>query len=172
MEITPQADENRRLLKRYLSQYYRATEKQGTLKRRLADLQAELRNPGISASTFTAQRRKKGKPSDGAAALTLKISEIENRIMQQLLTEAQSVGDIMDILDLLPPDSTEKEVLELRHIDSKSWTQIQRIAHLSRSPCFEYYNKGLDKLLAMDRVKIMLGNFKAKLSEQQEQQKK
>lgn len=167
MGATPQIDENRRLLKRYLSQYYRATEKQGTLKRRLADLQAELRNPGISASTFTVQRRKKGRPSDGAAALALKISEIENRIRDQLWTEAQSVGDILDILDLLPPDSTEKEVLELRHIDCKSWTQIQRIVHLTRSPCFEYYNKGLDQLLATDRVKRTLEIFKAKLSEQQ-----
>lgn len=166
MGATPQINENRRFLKRYLSQFYRAKEKQETLKRRLADLQAELRSPGISTSTFTVQRGKKGRPSDGAAALALKISEIECRIQRQLEAEVQSVDNIMDVLELLPSDSTEKEILELRHIDCKSWAQIQRLVHLTRSPCFEYYNRGLDQLLAIDKVNCILETFKTKISAQ------
>ena len=98
-------NDTRQLLKRFLSQYFRAKQKQATLKQRLADLQAELRHPGITS------------------------------------------------------DSTERDILEYRHIDCKSWAEIQRLVHLTRSPCFEYYNRGLDMLLARPEARKMLRDF-------------
>lgn len=51
---TKSTAENRRLLKRYLSQYYRATQKREVLEKRLMKLQAELRcskmTPPVSGS--------------------------------------------------------------------------------------------------------------------------
>ncbi len=159
MEFINKSDDERRRLKRYLSQYYRARERQAVLKLRLADLRAEFKNPGISSANFGGQRRKKGSPGDGAAALTLKISEIEEKIEKQLGIEVQSVRDIMDLLDLLPP-CAERDIIEYRHIDCKSWTYIQRMVHLSRSSCFEYYNRGLDQLLAFDHVRDVIRNIR------------
>ena len=68
----------------------------------------------------------------------------------------------MDTLDFLPPDSTEKYIMELRHIDCMSWADIQRTTHLTRSPCYDYYNKGLDRLLTYGKVIEQLGAFEAR----------
>ncbi len=119
--------EDRCCLKAYLSRYFRAKEKQTLLQKRLRRLQTEL-------------------PS----------AEIQNRIQQQANLERACMLEIMDVLDLLPPESMERTILELRHLDCKSWKEIHRSVYLTRSPCFIYYNKGLDKLLAMPEVRKKL----------------
>lgn len=63
----------------------------------------------------------------------------------------------MEILDFLPQGSTERTIMELRHIDCKTWTQVQRAVFLTPSPCYERYNKGLDALLGIDKVRSMVG---------------
>jgi len=162
MDSITNTTESRRILKRYLSQYFRAKEKQSALRSRLADLQEELRHPGVRIpppdSTY-----QKGGSSSGAASLTFKIADIEDRIQKQIGIEAKSVSDIMDILDFLPADSLERDILEFRHIDCKPWGEIMSLVHLTRSPCFEYYNKGLDKLLAFKKVRVTLEKFEARM---------
>lgn len=160
---TPNTNKSRSLLKRYLSQYFRAKEKQAALRKRLADLQIELQNPGVK-SPFHERSQLKGHAAYGSAALTFKISDVKERIQRQIEVETQSVNDIMDILDFLPPESTERDILEYRHIDCKSWIEIQRLVHLTRSPCFEYYNRGLDKLLTYKKVQVILADFEARLN--------
>lgn len=137
MENAIQADE-RRLLKRYLARYFRAKEKQAVLQDRLGRLRSELGGPSGKEATGT-------------------VSEIEARIQRQTALEEKSILEIMDVLDLLPSDSTERSILELRHIDCKPWREIHRAVHLTRSPCFDYYNRGLDQLLAMREVRLALG---------------
>ena len=157
-----ETNEDRRLLKRYLSQYYRAKEKQAALRRRLDELQAEIRHPGVNTPPLDGVPVK-SKRHDGAIALIFKIDDIEERIRRQIDIEANIVSEIMDILDFLPRESTERDILEYRHIDCKRWTEIQRLVHLTRSPCFEYYNQGLDKLLEFKKVRSILAEFDAKL---------
>lgn len=161
--MTPQNNaENRTRLKRYLAQYYHAKERQNALRQRLADLQTELRHPSVQVKPVTGTRSKNRRPGGGAAALTLKIGDIEDRIQRQAEIEAQSVTEIMDMLDLLPPGSPERDILEYRHIDCKSWAEIQRLVHLTRSPCFEYYNRGLGMLLTYKKVRTALADFEAR----------
>lgn len=160
---TTSTNEDRRLLKRYLSQYYRAKEKQAALRSRLDELQSELRHPGVSTPPLDGIPVK-SKHHDGAIALIFKIDDIEERIQRQIDIEVRSVAEIMDVLDFLPRESTERDILEYRHIDCKPWTEIQRLVHLTRSPCFEYYNRGLDKLLEFKKVRATLAAFDAKLS--------
>lgn len=156
-------DTERYILKRYLSQYYRAKQRQRILEARLHEIRAEIQNPSIGSASGD------GLPtgshvSSGAAALTFREAEIEDRIQQQKENEAAAILNIMDILDFLPPDSMEKNILELRHIDCKSWTAITRAVHLTRSPCNEYYNKGLDKLLTFKKVRAILDDFEARIN--------
>jgi hypothetical protein len=167
METRP-ANESRRLLKRYLSQYFRAKEKQSALRQRLAELQAELQHPGVKAPSLTGiPSSNKGRVSNGSASLIFKIGDIEDRIQHQIEIEAQSVNDIMDILDFLPVDSIERDILEYRHIDCKTWDEIMDMVHLSRSPCFEHYNKGLDKLISYKKVRATLEAFEARMARMQ-----
>lgn len=154
--------EGRRILKRYLSQYYRAKDKQAVLRKRLEHLQAELRHPGVR---YTPPKGipYKPKPHIEAASLTIKISDIEDRIRQQANTEAQSIIDIMDMIEFLPADTLERDILEYRHIDCKSWSDIMKCVHLTRSPCFEYYNRALDKLLEYKKVRATLSEWESRM---------
>ena len=146
-------NESRRLLRRYLSQYYRAKEKQAALRRRLAELQAELKNPGVNSHPLDGTYTKGGRTSSGAASLVIKIG-----------VQTRSVSDIMDVLDFLPAESTERDILEYRHIDCKPWNEIMDLVHLTRSPCFEHYNKGLDKLLTYKKVRATLEAYEERLA--------
>lgn len=119
----------RRVLKKYLTRFFRAKEKQKTLQQRAAATRADL----------------------GEA------SALEARVQAQAKAAERSALEIMDILDLLPEDATERTILELRHLDCKPWREINRTVYLTASPCFEYYNRGLDTLLSMEQVRKTLG---------------
>ena len=119
----------RRVLKKYLTRFFRAKEKQKTLQQRAAAIRADL----------------------GEA------SALEARVQAQAKAAERSALEIMDILDLLPEDATERTILELRHLDCKPWREINRTVYLTASPCFEYYNRGLDTLLSMEQVRKTLG---------------
>ena len=119
----------RRVLKKYLTRFFRAKEKQKTLQQRAAAIRADI----------------------GEA------SALEARVKAQAEAAERSALEIMDILDLLPEDTTERTILELRHLDCKPWREINRIVYLTASPCFEYYNRGLDTLLSIDKVRYTLG---------------
>lgn len=126
----------RNSLKQYLSRYYKAKEQRAILQDRLRLLQREMHE---AADT----------------------SRIEARIAKQAAREGEIVLEIMDIIDLLPPESTERTILELRHIDCKPWKDIHKAVHLTRSPCYAYYNRGLDELLGCEEVQAILARHKA-----------
>lgn len=117
--------DQRRQLKAYLSRYCRAHEQCGILQARLRHIHAETDNPA---------------------------ADIRTRIQRQAEAARECMAEIVDVLDLLPV-STERTILELRHIDCKSWWEIQHTVHLSRSSCYAYYQRGLDWLLAMPVVR-------------------
>lgn len=150
-----QTNDERRTLKRFLSQYFRARGKQGVLQRRLATIRAELKNPSLGSSAFDGMPRG-NQISEGAAALTYKIAEIEDRIQRQSELEATALLEVMNLLDLLPLDSTERHIMELRHIDCKSWKEVTKIVFMGRTACTQYYNAGIETLLGMDAVKEIL----------------
>lgn len=151
------------ILKRYLGQYHRARTKQRVLQERLQEIREELKHPSVGAAPLGGVGSKSN-VSAGAAALVFREAEIEDRIRRQAELEAAAITNIMDILDFLPADSTEKFILELRHIDCKSWSEIARTVHLTRSPCNEYYNKGLNKLLTFKKVHVILSEFEDMIS--------
>ncbi len=119
----------RRVLKKYLTRFFKAKEKQKTLQQRAEAIRADL----------------------GEASI------LEARIHAQARAAERSALEIMDILDLLPEDAIERTILELRHLDCKPWREINRTVYLTASPCFEYYNKGLDALLSIEQVQQILG---------------
>ncbi len=84
------------------------------------------------------------------------MSEIETRIENQKNQVEKSLLKVMDILDFLEEGSAERMILELRFIDGKSWTEIEKEMHMCRRTCFSYQNKGLEKLLEFKKVEAIL----------------
>ena len=142
------SEDERIFLKRYLSQYYRAKERQKILRERLADIRTELDPAG-----------KNGRNT----SLAIKMAEIEDRIAQQSEIEATAILDIMEVLEFLPQDSVEREIMEMRHIDCKPWNEIMRTIHLSRAPCFRRYSTGLEWLYTYKKVRTTLAEFRARV---------
>ena len=75
---------------------------------------------------------------------------------------AKAVQNVMDLIDLLPVGSTERTVVEMRHIDCRPWDQIAREVYMSRSAVFNYYNAALDMLAKHEDSGKLLGDFKAR----------
>lgn len=136
-ENTDRANE-RRILRKYLTRYFRARDKRAILEGRLKALKADL-------------------SSKGGFMPPSSVPEIEAKISRQIEAAEKSILEIMDLLERLPADSTERTILELRHIDCKTWADICRTVYMTRTPCTRYYNKGLDALLAMNEVRRILG---------------
>lgn len=131
-EARNRADE-RRLLKQYLTRYYRLNERQAILQTRLARLRHDLRQ---NADVDT--------------------SEIEAEIQSQAERAKDAAQEIIGILDLLPPHSIGRAIVEFRHIDCRDWFDIQEAIHLTSSPCYEQYNRALDYLLRCKEVRAAL----------------
>ena len=94
----------------------------------------------------------------------------ERRILRKYLARYYIAKDKREILQgrlsllrkdlpgkggFMPPLSVPE--IEVRHIDCKNWAEICDTVYLTRTPCAKYYNRGLDALLRMSKVRRTLG---------------
>lgn len=138
-------------LKDYLNQYRRSRARDAQLKARHAEIQRELKDPGMG-STYHTMPRAESSSGAGAYGVIFRLAEIETRIAEQRDEIAKTLLRVMEVIDYLPQDSIERSIVELRHIDMRTWDDIPTLALLSRQRCFDYYNTGLDTLLSYPRV--------------------
>lgn len=148
----------REAVKRYLQQYHAAKQKRRILEERRRTLSADLRGPSTPA--YRAMPSSRPVHPDGAGAVVFQIAEVEERIEAQQAEMVKAVQNVMDLIDLLPVGSTERTVVEMRHIDCKPWEQIARAVYMSRSAIFNYYNAALDMLARNEQSGKLLGDFK------------
>lgn len=151
-------EEQRQFLKRYLEQYYNARAKKKQLETRLYNFREDM--TGIKGMQYSpVPHSKTNKVGDGPATLVIYATEIEERIEKQKEKMAVAMLNVMKIMDFLPVDSTERAVLEYRHIDCLSWRQITKEMHMTRTPCNRYYNLGIERLLTFKKVIKIIIDF-------------
>ncbi len=119
--------ENRKALKRFLNQYYRGKCREHEIANRI--------------SIFTDR-------SDSA--------EFLDDLKRQAQSNQERLKEIMCVISYLPELSIERSIFELRHLDLKSWTQVEMTVHLTTTPCIAHYNKGLDFLLEIPEVQELI----------------
>ena len=159
MRTTRGTNPEREAVKEYLQQYHDAKAKKQILEERHRTLSADLRDPGIGSAYRTMPTSKRQAREGGAVSLVYRI--VEDRIGQQREAMAKAVLHVMDMIDLLPQNSMERTVVEMRHIDCKPWEKIAQAVHMSRSRVFDYYNAALDTLLTYKRTEKLLGDYTA-----------
>lgn len=160
--------EKKAILKKYLGQYYRARGKKDVLKERRESLRREMEMP-ISCIRYSAVPKSiTNSIGEGAASISYRIAEIDERIENQTNDMSLAMLNVMDIMDFLPSDSIEREILEYRHIDCMSWKEITEQAHMVRSSCTSYYAKGLEMLLQYPRVLYKIDLFCEKEEERKQ----
>lgn len=148
----------REAVKEYLQQYHTAQKKKHILEERHRTLSNELRAPA-PGSAFRTMPRSRPAQTDGAVSVVFRIAEVEDRIDDQREDMTKAVLHVMDLIDLLPQNSTERTVVEMRHIDCKGWDQIARDIYMSRSSVINYYNAALDQLLGFKRTWKLLAEY-------------
>lgn len=161
MSMTRGTNPEREAVKEYLQQYHDAKAKKRILEERHRTISAELRDPGVGSTYRTMPTAKRQAREGGAVSLVYRISEVEDRIDQQREATAKAVLHVMDMIDILPQNSMERTVVEMRHIDCKPWEKIAQAVHMSRSRVFDYYNAALDTLLACKRTGKLVGEYMA-----------
>ena len=159
MSMTRGTNPEREAVKEYLQQYHDAKAKKQILEERHRTLSADLRDPGVGSTYRTMPTSKRQAREGGAVSLVYRIAE--DRIGQQREAMAKAVLHVMDMIDLLPQNSMERTVVEMRHIDCKPWEKIAQAVHMSRSRVFDYYNAALDTLLTYKRTEKLLGDYTA-----------
>lgn len=148
----------RAAVKEYLQQYHTARRMKKILEDRHRVLLSELNSPGPGSAFRPTPPTHTGK-KDGAVSVVFRIAEVEERIEAQRDEMAKAVLRVMDLIDLLPQNSMERTVVELRHIDCKGWDQIAREVYMSRSAVFNYYNAALDILLGCKRTQKLVEEY-------------
>lgn len=152
-QLTPEA----LLLDKYLSQYRNCMSRKKSLERRRNEIQREFNNP-LKAVSYDGMPRASGEGM-GCAALSFRLDEIETRIKEQMEKSAKVLAEIMDVIEFLPENSTERIIIEHRYIDRHYWSRICKEEHLSRTPATRYWRKGLYKLLEFKKVQQILSEY-------------
>lgn len=167
---TADKDLGREAVKRYLQQYHAAQQKKRILEERHRTLSRELQAPAVG-SPFRTMPTSKPAKTDGAVSVVFRIAEVEDRIEEQREEMAKAVLHVMDLIDLLPQNSVERTVVELRHIDCMAWDKIAETIYMSRSNVFNYYNAALDALLGYKRTEKLVGDFITQESKHHQQKR-
>lgn len=154
-----------KLLIRYLEQYKVCRFREKMLEERLSRVKFDQKHPlsGINMDGMP----KGSTQGDGVpCSLAIRVDEIERRISEQAEITQKTMLNVMEILDYLPENELERNILEARYIDCYSWNKTCRIVSLTRSPANEHLKAGLYKLLEFKKVQKILEDYKARLTEE------
>ena len=146
-------------VKEYLQQFHMARERKRILERRHDNLVRELKAPALGSAYRTMPTKRTQANSDGAVSVVFRIAEVEDRIDEQREAMERTVLQVMDLIDLLPQNSMERTVVELRHIDCKKWERICQEVHMSRSRVNDYYNAALEIIMENKRARRLVEKF-------------
>lgn len=107
---------------------------------------AELRALRESISVqLKHDRIQASKTENRTETLTIKILDLEKELKESIgafLEERQRAIQLIESLE----DPEQVEVLTLRYIQAKGWTEIQEITHASKSKVFRLHREGLREL--------------------------
>lgn len=145
-------------IKSYLGQYYLARNKKRQLERRLQTFRQEMiGTKGMQYSPVPHSQT--NSVGDGPASMVIRAMEIEEQIESQKEQMANAMLNVMKMMDFLPAESTERIILEYRHIDCLSWKQIAREMNYSIRTCRNKYDSGMEKLLGCKKVQKMIEEY-------------
>ena len=149
----------REAVKEYLQQYHMARVGKKLLERRHDNLVRELKAPPVGSAYRTMPATRTPANTEGSVSVVFRIAEVEERIEDQRGAMGKAVLQVMDMIDLLPQNSKERTVVELRHIDCKKWERICQEVHMSRSRVNDYYNAALEIIMENKRARKLVEKF-------------
>lgn len=150
-----------KLLDQYLSRYYNCIISKNDLLDRRKNILEDFNTP-LTSVKFSGDPKAK-KESLGCAALSFRLDEIDGKILEQLKDAEKSLNDIMSIIDTLPANTIERNIIEKKYIDRLSWNKISQAENISRNAAFYNWRAGLNKMLEFKRVQKILKDYEKTL---------
>lgn len=144
-------------LKRYLWQYNDCKKRKQQLEERLKDIEYEMKCPIGGNGYSPTPHSKTNKIGTGAAGFTLKMAEIEERIINQKVEMQRAMIEVMDVMNFLDESDTDRRILEYRYLDGKDWKTIENLESMTRQAANNHLNAGLDKLLDFAKIRMLIG---------------
>lgn len=152
--LSPEAES----LNRYLGQYGRLKRAKHSLEDMRKEIISEFDSP-LHSVVMDGMPKAQGTVSNGAASLSLKLSDIEYRIKLQEEKMVTMVNQIMEICCMLPMDSSERMILEKRYIAGKSWHNISNEISYSKAGTIIHWKRGLYMLLEFEKVRDVVSDW-------------
>ena len=149
-------DEGIRVLKWMLEQRYRARKRKIVLEKRLQNINREKSEEIGGPGYQPLPRSRQPEENTGAAGITFRMAEIEDRIYQQQEEVEKAIIQTMDILEYLPDGSVERDICEKRHIDNMAWREIEESIPMSHSQTYKHYAQALETLFKNPRVRKLI----------------
>lgn len=122
----------------------------------VGQLERDLLSPLGSTRLKHAPTRSVGTVSDPVPAPVIRLDDLEEKIMQQTEEAKQVLFCIMCAIEHLPPDSRERDVIELHYRDGKTLREIEQMRYISQATIVRAEARGIDALLQSDEVCAML----------------
>lgn len=151
-----QEDNRKDALKYVLEQISRAERRKRELIERLLTINERRRDPLAAVNYVSVKTSRNAADNPGAAGVLFKLDEIENLIERQQAELEKATLRVMQLLELLPFNSLEREILELRYIDLMNIETITETVFLSRSQVHRRISSALDMLLELPEVNALL----------------
>lgn len=146
--------EDELILDQYLSRYRIMVRNKHSLERRRDEILKEFESP-LSAVNYDGMPRGNSIGS-GSAAISYRLDEIDTQITDQAARAAETLIEMIDIIDLLPEHSVERSIIEHKYIDRMRWWQICTEINMSRTPATNHWKKGLNYLLQFEKVAMII----------------
>lgn len=131
---------------KYLSQYRYCWIHLESLRRRLAEVKAELDCP-LSAVKQDGMPKGNAKPDGAALSLAIRIEEAEAKMEEQRRATQEAFINIFNIMDKLPTGTLERRIAETRFLDRREIHTIAEMYYMSDRSVYNYIDKAYDILL-------------------------
>lgn len=149
--VEPEIYEPRDVLRYLLGQIYRTRNRARQLERSLEELEEWMKAP-LSAAGYSPTPRSPGHGDGAAASVIFKIADIEDWFAAAQSEIAEAAQRVVKLVGLLPVDTLERSVCEMRHIALMGWEDIAASIPMSRRHVSRIYEGALDMLLECAEV--------------------
>jgi ArpU family phage transcriptional regulator len=154
--------ERKKLLSLYLNRYNKVKNRIKTLRETENAIRADMNSPYQSSYSKDAKVQSSSS-ADKLPCFLIRIEEINERIYTQQLQASRVVVEIMNILDFLPSESDERNILEMKYIQKKSDKAIYSSMYISKSQFYKLRNRAFEKLLRYAKVNEILDLYEREL---------
>lgn len=129
-----------REVKEFLNRGYYANKEIQNLKERLARLWQEINNAVPAYESDGVQFN----PDVTSKAKKLAVYEDSKDVIEQKILELEKLDNEIELIIQKVNDGKLRTILRMRHIDRKSWRQIEREMHFARRTIFYTYDEALE----------------------------